>query len=238
MKNSIFKFALFALVLGTPEVLIAESEQPAAQNNQKDSRAMMKTAEGDDPQNIVSQASRAYRELQKGQPDGLPESLLKKTQCVVIVPDTVTAAVGIGGSHGDGIAACKNGGKWSQPAFVDLDTASLGAQVGAKSSDVVLFLTSEKAVNALKKGSMQFGADVSVVAGNFERSFDVSGAGAVAYQTVSGAYAGASLAGGKLTADQDSNEAYYNKKVEVSKLLSGQAPAGGKNADELISQLP
>lgn len=201
----------------------------------KDStRASMKVGPaGDAPRQIIDRAIAAHKAL-----GAIPESVREKAECMVVVPGLTTAAVAIGGSHGDGVAVCKTGtDSWSSPAFVDLDAASLGVQLGAKSSDMVVYLTSRRAADALKQGKFMIGAEASVVAGQFERTFDVAGADAVAYQTNAGAFVGASVGAGKITSDDDSNRAFYGKIVQARDILNGTIETKNESAERLSKQL-
>lgn len=193
-----------------------------------------------DAQMILRKSADIYRAIAKGPHGGVPESVTSKANCIAVVPNVVTAAVVVGGSHGDGVASCKlSSGQWSQPAFVNLTSGSLGAQVGAKSTDAVLYFTTPSAANALKTGKFAIGADASVVAGNFERSFDTSGAGVVAYQRTSGAFLGASLNGGSIGGDDNQNRAYYGKDVEIRDILEGRAqPMAGATDNQFTQLLP
>ncbi len=204
-------------------------------------RAMMKPADSESPSAIITRASNVYSSFTKsGQK--VPQSVLDKAQCIAVIPQTVTAALVVGGTHGDGIASCRlSDNTWSSPAFVDLNAASIGAQAGAKETDVVLYFTSTRTANALRTGKIDFGADASVVAGNFERTFDVSNAGVVAYQANSGAFLGASIGGGTLSSSDQSNRAYYGKDVQVNQILNGTESTSAATrdaADALLRQFP
>lgn len=230
MKKVLISTLLAALL--TPCTLIPSSFA-------EEKKAMMKPSDSNAPANIISNAANAYSALSRSGA-GIPSSVLSKAQCVVVVPKVVTAAVVVGGSHGNGVASCKNNGKWSSPAFVDMNSASLGVQLGGKSSDVAMFLTNTSAVDKLKAGNLKIGADASVVAGNFDRAFDTGTAGIVAYENASGAFLGASINGGYLSSAQDSNRAFYGRDVSITNILNGQAGTQKENeaANSFISQLP
>lgn len=227
----------------------------------QDKRASMKwdqdTRRGEQILRDAKEAVRALKQTNNG--DGVPSSVKDAAECIAIIPGVVTAAVGIGGSHGNGVAVCKTSTSqannrdnrdsqgqnqaqvarnWSDPAFMDISGASLGAQLGFKRGDVVLYFTSKKAAEALKRGETDFGADIGVVAGNFDRGFHTSHADVVAYQNTSGAFAGASISGGSLSADRSLNEEYYGREVTVSEILSGSVTSDkNQHATQLISEL-
>ncbi|MBN8550651.1 MAG: lipid-binding SYLF domain-containing protein [Deltaproteobacteria bacterium] len=191
-------------------------------------RAMLGDKNARDENELLNNSNEAYRALTKGaQP--VPTSITSRAQCIAVFPNAITAAAIVGGSHGSGIASCKSDGAWSQPAFVDLNAVSFGAQLGAKATDLVFYFTSPQTVAALKQGKFEIGADASVVAGSFDRSFDSSKAGVIAYQRSSGAFIGASLMGGKISSDDSSNRAYYGRSVQAAEILENRITSDRTN---------
>ena len=213
---------------------VADDARVAKGMERSEPRAMLDDSHRD-ANELLRNSGEAYRALAKGnQP--VPASITSRAQCVAIFPNTITAAAVVGGSHGEGIASCKNGSAWSPPAFVEINAMSLGAQIGAKASDVVLYFTSPESVAALKRGKFAMGADASVVAGSFDRSFDTSNAGVVAYQRSSGAFLGLALNGGNLSTDEDANRAYYGRDVTTADVLENRVTTSMNNP--LSSILP
>ncbi len=190
-------------------------------------------------QETLRRSGEVYRTLGRDQAYTVPQSIISRANCVAVVPNVVTAAAVIGGSHGSGVASCKTAaGKWSQPLFVNMSGVSFGAQIGVKSSDYIIYFTDNKAMNALKNGRVQFGADTSVVAGSFEKSFELGNAGAVIFQHTSGAFVGASVMGGAITQDEEQNRAYYGKNVQTAALLNGTESISGTNSETFTTVLP
>lgn len=180
-----------------------------------------------------------YAAIVKGPHGQVPESILAKAQCVTVLPNVLTGAVFIGGTHGVGVTSCKQNNKWSEPAFVKLQSVSFGAQIGGKSSDIILFVLNEQAKAALKRGNFKLGVDASVVAGNFDKSFDASSYGVVAYNRTEGAFAGASITGGSLTSDDADTAAFYGKDVSYVSLLEGRVSTKQNDqTDKFTSLLP
>ena len=194
---------------------------------------------GSETVEVMREAATTYGELLKNSTGNVPSSVFAKSNCIAVVPNLTTAAVVVGGSHGDGVVSCRTSDlSWSAPAFFDLNAASLGAQVGAKSTKLVLFFTSKEAVASLKRGTFELGADASVAAGTFDKSFDVGQTGVIAYQQSSGAYVGASLVGGKLSSDVAATRSYYGKSVEVADLLEGRSEKVSTKGNPLLPLLP
>jgi lipid-binding SYLF domain-containing protein len=176
-----------------------------------------------DASTTLRQSTEVYEGMIKGTHGHVPSSVLTRARCVVVLPDLVTGAVVVGGTHGVGVASCKESNGWTTPAFVKMNAVSFGAQLGGKSSDVVLFLVNEQAKNALKKGKFALGADASVAAGTFDKGFDTSNYGVVAYSRTAGAYAGASISGGTISSDDDDTTAFYGEGMNYASLLDGRA---------------
>src|SRR5207253_1081572 len=86
-------------------------------------------------------------------PDNIPQELLEKAECVIVIPSMTKIAMGVGGSYGRGAMVCRSGaafnGPWGTPAMYALDGGSFGLQLGAESTDVVLLVMNSRGVNAL-----------------------------------------------------------------------------------------
>ena len=128
---------------------------------------------------------------------------------------------------------------WSNPAFLDLTAASLGVQLGAKSSDIAFFMLTSEAENALKKGTIALGADATAVAGNYDTNWNAGTASVVAYELSSGGMLGISLNGTSMTKNDGMNSRYYGRSVDYVSLLENRAGVSSdKNIDSFISALP
>lgn len=230
-----------ALVVGTAPFVSAESK-PTSATEAESPRARMEEPKVRDtaPEKILRNAAEAYRSIVRGPHGEVPASVLTAAKCVAVFPNVVTAALVVGGSHGNGTVSCKTKtGKWSAPGFVDMSGGSFGAQLGGKSSDVVLFFQDEEAVSALKKGKFNLGADAGVTAGTYSAVAEMKQKGVVAYQRSEGAYAGASLTGTNVMKDDRAAETYYRKPVDFIELIEGTTtPAVTAAADEFIALLP
>lgn len=190
-------------------------------------------------------ATTVYKALVQGAKSEVPASVVAKAKCVAVFPNVVDAAVVVGGAHGDGVATCKTAGtttafKWNSPAFVDVSGASLGLQVGGRSSDIVLFFMDEEAAKKLRRGTFKLGADASVVAGQFEKGVEIPAKGVIAYAQSEGAFIGASITGVNLGEDKESMKNYYGNSVEYASLLEGRITPSTipQEANSFISLLP
>jgi SH3 domain-containing YSC84-like protein 1 len=192
-----------------------------------------------DAQATLQKATDLYTAIVKGKHGEVPESVLVKAQCIAVIPGVVTGALLIGGSHGVGVASCKENNTWSVPAFLKLSSISFGAQIGGKSTDLVLFMVNEKAKSALKAGNITLGTDVSVAGGTFDPGLDTSTKEVIAYNNTEGVFAGASISGGVISGDDTGTSAFYGKDLSFASVLAGNAATErNASADRFTALLP
>src|SRR3954463_3222577 len=135
-------------------------------------------------------------------PDNIPQELLEKAECVIVIPSMTKIAIGVGGSYGRGAMSCRSGanfnGAWGAPAMYSLEGGSFGLQLGAESTDVVLLVMNRRGVDALLSSKVKLGADASAAAGPKGRSAEASTdatlrAEILSYSRSRGLFAGISL---------------------------------------------
>ena len=166
---------------------------------------------------------------------------LKEARGVMIFPDVFQAGAGIGGQSGDGVMLVRNAnGMWSYPAFYDIGGGSLGLQLGAQSTEYVLLLMTDRAVEAAISSPGQIGLDTQATFGELSAgnvsSTTFKGASVVGFTKGEGIYAGASLSGAGVTPKSDWTEAYYGQFLTVRDvLLDGRA--SNRGADPLREAL-
>ena len=151
-----------------------------------------------------------------GAPDqGIPGDLLEKAHAIAIIPHVIKGAMGIGGRYGKGLIARRNdAGEWTAPAFITIGGGSVGFQIGATATDLVLVFTNEDGLKPLLKGKFTVGGDASVAAGPVGRtasgSTDITLSSAIySYSRSKGLFAGISLEGASITMDDSANQAVY-----------------------------
>ncbi len=107
-------------------------------------------------------------------PDDIPQDLLDKAECVVILPSVKKGAFGVGGSYGRGIMICRSGqhytGLWGPPAMYALEGVNIGFQLGGEATDFVLLVMNPKGARSLLSSKVKLGADASAAAGPKGRS--------------------------------------------------------------------
>src|ERR1700720_4389463 len=161
-------------------------------------------------------------------PDDIPQDLLDKAECVVILPSVKKGALGVGGSYGRGVMVCRGGahytGKWGAPALYALEGISIGFQLGGQATDFVLLVINAKGAESLLYSKVKLGADASAAAGPKGRTAEgatdiVMTAEILSYSRNKGLFAGISLEGSILRSDGSANEKLYGKKLTAKEII-------------------
>lgn len=175
----------------------------------------------------VENAGKVMQEILKA-PDSIPQSVLDKADCVVVLPSVLKLAVGIGGSYGRGVMTCREGkdfrGKWGPPSMMALEGGSAGLQLGGQATDFVLLLMSPRSAENILKSKVKLGADASAAAGPVGRTASAETdatlrAEILSYSRARGAFAGVSLTGSTLRADNGANKNLYGKEISAQDIV-------------------
>jgi lipid-binding SYLF domain-containing protein len=179
-------------------------------------------------------------------PDDIPQDLLDKAECVVILPSVKKGAFGVGGSYGRGVMICRSGehykGKWGAPALYALEGVSIGFQLGGQATDFVLLVMNPKGAQSLLYSKVKLGADASAAAGPKGRTAEgatdiVMQAEILSYSRNKGLFAGVSLEGSTLRSDGSANEKLYGKKLTAKEIIRGGKVGTPACARELVAVL-
>jgi lipid-binding SYLF domain-containing protein len=161
----------------------------------------------------------------------IPPSLLRNARAIVVIPGVIKVGFVIGGRFGRGIMVVRtNKGQWSNPSFVTFTGGSIGWQIGAQSTDVILVFKSNKSVEGVTKGKFTLGADAAIAAGPVGRQAEAATdvelkAEIYSYSRSRGLFAGISFEGAALQIDDDSNAAFYNKKgIDPGDIFKNKTP--------------
>jgi lipid-binding SYLF domain-containing protein len=191
---------------------------------------------GKEPQEVerLKKAALVFQEVMTAPDRGIPQQLLDKSQCVVVIPGSKKIGFIFGARYGRGFVSCraKSGPGWSAPAAVRVEGGSFGAQIGGAETDVVLLVMNERGVDRLLSSKFTLGGDASVSAGPVGRD---ATAQTDAYMTAEilswsrsrGLFAGVSLTGATLRQDLDTNRALYGKTLENREILQGNLAVPG-----------
>jgi lipid-binding SYLF domain-containing protein len=179
-------------------------------------------------------------------PDNIPQELLDKARCVVVMPSVLKAAVVVGGSYGRGTMVCRGGkdfsGPWGAPAMYALEGGSLGLQIGGEATDFVFLLMNDRAATSLLKSKVRLGADVSAAAGPKGRSASADTdaymrAEILSYSRARGVFAGISLEGSTLRPDGEANRKLYGKSTSAAEIIAESDADAPSAARDLITAL-
>ncbi len=196
----------------------------------------------DTAQERMTDATKVFSEIMATPDKGIPQDLLEKANCIIIVPGMKQAAFGVGGKWGRGYAVCRqNHAHWGAPAAVRVEGGSFGFQIGASNTDIVMLVMNEKGMRRLLDDKVTLGAEATVAAGPVGRQTSANtdvqlSAEILSWSRSKGLFAGIALHGATMRPDNDVNQELYGSKMTNKELLTGtvSAPAG---ATGLISSL-
>jgi SH3 domain-containing YSC84-like protein 1 len=179
-------------------------------------------------------------------PDDIPQDLLDKAECLVILPSVKKGAFGVGGSYGRGVMICRSGahytGPWGPPALYALEGVSIGFQLGGQATDFVLLVMNPKGARSLLSSKVKLGADASAAAGPKGRTAEgatdvVMSAEILSYSRNKGLFAGISLEGSTLRSDGNANEKLYGRRLSAKEIIVEHKVAVPESAKELVALL-
>jgi SH3 domain-containing YSC84-like protein 1 len=179
-------------------------------------------------------------------PDTIPQSVLDKSKCVVVIPSVLKAAFIVGGSYGRGAMVCRTGknftGPWGAPSMYAVEGASFGLQLGGEATDFVFMIMNERGASSLLHSKVKIGGDISAAAGPVGRDAQADTdafmrAEILTYSRARGLFAGLSIEGSTLRPDDDANEALYDRKIAASDIVMGPEPETPASARTLVALL-
>jgi SH3 domain-containing YSC84-like protein 1 len=184
-----------------------------------------------DARERLTDATDVFGEVMAAPDKGIPQDLLNKAYCVVIVPGVKKAAFVVGGEYGRGFAVCRreHGTGWGPPASLRMEGGSVGFQIGASSTDLIMLVMNRHGMEQLLRDKFTLGGDASVTAGPVGRTADANTdalmtAEILAWSRAKGLFAGVSLAGSTLRNDLDSNAELYGQKLDNREVLMTARP--------------
>ena len=205
--------------------------------------APLAASDNDDAVKRLGVASTVLSEIMAAPDKGIPQDLLEKAHCIVIVPDLKTAAFVFGGKYGKGYLSCRNksGAGWSAPGTVRIEGGSVGFQIGGSSTDLIMLVMTERGSQKLLESKFTLGAEGSVAAGPVGRTATAQTdaqlhADILSWSRSQGLFAGLALQGATLRQDLDDNATLYGKRLENRDIVTKGVRAP-KAADTLLSLL-
>jgi SH3 domain-containing YSC84-like protein 1 len=199
----------------------------------------------DKEQDRVENAGKVVQEI-LNIPDNIPQAVIDKADCVVVLPSVLKLAIGFGGSYGRGVMTCRRGkefqGSWGAPTMMALEGGSFGFQLGGQATDFVLLLMTSRSADNILTSKVKLGGDASAAAGpvgrNASAETDVTlRAEILSYSRARGLFAGVSLEGSTLRPDNDANKNLYGKEVSAKDIVFMGAVGAPPSAHLLLTTL-
>ncbi len=161
--------------------------------------------------------------------NSIPPALLRNARGIAIIPSVVKVGLVIGGRYGKGVVSVRKAdGGWSNPLFLSVSGGSIGWQIGAQSTDVILVFKSRKSIDDILTGKFTLGADASIAAGPVGRkasaATDIKMKSEIySYSRSRGLFAGITLDGARLKIEHKDNASYYrNRSLRPTQVISGE----------------
>ena len=191
----------------------------------------------------LGDAADFFSEVMSAPDKAVPQDLLNRSQCVILVPDLKKAAFGIGAKYGRGFAVCRasSGMGWGPPGAVRIEGGSFGLQIGVSSTDVLLLVMNERGMKRLTTSKFTLGGEAAAAAGPVGRNATAQTDALMSAEILSwsrsrGLFAGVSLDGATLRNDLDVNKEMYGQPWDNKQVLpSGAKPPAA--ADKLLAVL-
>src|SRR3982751_461647 len=163
-------------------------------------------------------ATEALTAMAQAGDKGIPQDLLKKAQCVVVIPNLKKGGFIVGGEYGKGFFSCKESGAagWSAPGSLRISGGKFGLLIGGKETDVIMLVMNETGMEHLLSSHFKLGGEAAAAAGPVGRDSTAMTdaqlhAEILTYSRSRGAYVGLELAGDAVTEDDEANMELYGK---------------------------
>ena len=200
-------------------------------------------AQNDEPAQRLEESAAVFSEVMAAPDKGIPQDLLSSAHCIVIVPELKAAAFVVGGKYGKGYMSCRRAGGagWSAPGTVRIEGGSVGFQIGASTTDLIMLVMSERGADKLISSSFTLGGEASVAAGPVGRTATAQTdaqmhADILSWSRSQGLFAGIALSGATLRQDLDDNATLYGSKLEHRDIVT-KGVAAPKAATKLLDLL-
>ena len=182
-------------------------------------------------------AGKVFDSIMKTPDKAIPQDLLAHAKAIAVFPQVIKAAFFIGGEGGRGVVSRRTRTGWSDPVFFRAGGGSVGPQVGASATDIVLLFMNDDAVDGLMKDKFELGAEAAVAGGPVGREASAGTdalmqAEILSYSRSRGLFAGVNLKGVVIRPEDDLNLAVYDKSARE---LLGQ---GEQASDKTAAGLP
>jgi lipid-binding SYLF domain-containing protein len=198
-----------------------------------------------DAEERLSAAADVLGDMMHASDKGIPQDLLNKSQCVVVVPGMKKGAFIVGAKYGKGFIVCRraSGTGWTAPAAIRVEGGSVGFQIGGTEQDVILLVMNRSGMNKLLSDQFTLGGEGTVAAGPLGRDASaltdaMMHAEMLSYSRSRGVFAGISLAGATLRRDDDSDMELYGSRISNRAILNGETktPAAAAPLEAMLDK--
>ncbi len=195
------------------------------------------------PEEIIQNSRAILEEMMDVPEEAIPKEVFKDAYAVAIIPNVMKVGFIFGGRFGQGVLTVKlKDDKWSYPVFIRLSGGSIGYQIGAQTSDIILVFKHKKSVDGIVNSKLTLGANVNVVAGPIGggrgKSTDImQKADILTYTRSRGFFAGVTLEGAVLEVDLKLNAEYYKRDLPVKIILTKDDLKVPKSAKQFLKTL-
>lgn len=184
------------------------------------------TAFGEATTSRLNSAATVLSEIMSTPDKGIPLDLMSRAQCVAVIPGVKEGAFGFGAKYGKGFFSCRKAGGWSAPAAIRIEGGTVGFQIGAIESDVVLLVMNHKGAQRLLSTRFTVGGAGEAAIGPLGRQTtaqtDISmRAEILSWSRSRGAFAGVSLQGATLRQDVSDNKDIYGTAFTNKQIING-----------------
>ncbi|MGE5841406.1 MAG: lipid-binding SYLF domain-containing protein [Deltaproteobacteria bacterium] len=192
---------------------------------------------------IVNKARLVMEEVRSAPDSGPAYDLIRQSGGVAIIPEMFKGGFIVGGSYGKGLVVARKDGKWSGPSFVYIGAGSVGFQIGAQITDLILVVVGQNTMDSFLRSNFKLGVDAAVAVGPVGAQATAATeillkGGIYSYSRAKGLFAGISLEGAGLGTEFDLNRAYYQTTSSPKEILYGgvETPESGKTLFEALNR--
>jgi lipid-binding SYLF domain-containing protein len=216
---------IFAVLAASPMALQAQKESAATDR--------------------LAAAADVLTDMMRADDKGIPQDLMGRASCIVIVPNLKKAGFILGAKYGRGFAMCRraNGAGWTAPASIRVEGGSFGLQIGGTEQDIVLLVMGDSGMKHLLQDKFTLGGDASAAAGPIGRAASAETdaqlhAEMLSYSRSRGLFGGLTLEGATLRPDKDANKELYGRDVENRAILQGdvKTPPAAEKLEQLLDK--
>lgn len=191
----------------------------------------------------LTAATEDLHEMMNADDKGIPQDLISKATCVVVVPNLKSGGFIVGGQYGKGFFTCRkeSGVGWSAPGSLRLSGGKFGLLIGGKETDVIMLVMNKEGMSHLLSDKFQIGGEAAAAAGPVGRDSSAMTDAAMRAQILTysrsrGIFGGLDIGGSAVTEDDESNKELYGSKITNKEIFNG-SPKAPEEAKPFLHEL-